>query len=93
MFNASIVLYNTPFEEVELVVATLRQSALVQKILLLDNSPKADARFTKLPITYIFNDKILVMVHHITLRYANRFKKKCPTIWCLTPIFNLMPIF
>ncbi|HQO48032.1 MAG TPA: glycosyltransferase family 2 protein [Paludibacteraceae bacterium] len=72
MFNASIVLYNTPFEEVELVVATLRQSALVQKILLLDNSPKADARFTKLPITYIFNDKNLGYgaSHNIALRQS-----------------------
>lgn len=72
MFNASIVLYNTPFKEVELVVATLRQSALVQKIFLLDNSPKADARFTKLPVTYIFNDKNLGYgaAHNIALRQS-----------------------
>lgn len=50
--NVSVVLYRNTFEEVETVVKTLRQSAVVNDILLIDNSPEADNRYRTLPAFY-----------------------------------------
>ncbi|MGN0186205.1 MAG: glycosyltransferase [Paludibacteraceae bacterium] len=57
MLNISIVLYNTPFDQVAQLVKTLRQNALVRTISLIDNSPTRDERFATLPVRYEFNNK------------------------------------
>lgn len=43
--NASIVIYNTPLEELETVVHTLRECNSIRRILLIDNSERRDGRY------------------------------------------------
>ncbi|MGC3977168.1 MAG: glycosyltransferase family 2 protein [Paludibacteraceae bacterium] len=59
MLNASIVLYNHTIAEIELLIASLRQSGRVEKIYLIDNSPQKNTEFSKFPVEYIFNNKNL----------------------------------
>ncbi len=57
MLNVSIVLYKSPFDQVEQMVKILRQCSLVHDIFLVDNSPSSDARWTTLPVRYEFNNR------------------------------------
>ncbi|MDR1591690.1 MAG: glycosyltransferase [Prevotellaceae bacterium] len=57
--NVSIVLYKDTFEQVKLLVNTLRQSAAVGQIFLIDNSPSKESRFEQLDACYYFNNKNL----------------------------------
>ncbi len=50
--NVSVVLYRNSFEEVQTLVQTLRQSPVVNDILLIDNSPESDQRYLSLPVRY-----------------------------------------
>lgn len=70
LFNASIVLYKTPFDEVAHLVDALRQNESVGQIFLVDNSPQMNQQFASLPATYIFNNKNLGYgrAHNIALR-------------------------
>lgn len=68
--NVSIVLYNTPFDEVQNVVGILRASAEVHTIYLIDNSPVCDERFRSLPVRYVKNATNLGYgaAHNVALR-------------------------
>jgi len=70
MINVSIVLYNTAFEEIELLVQTLRKSHIVTNIYLVDNSSVRNAGFESLNAIYIFNNQNLGYgaAHNIALR-------------------------
>ncbi|MDO9153547.1 MAG: glycosyltransferase family 2 protein [Paludibacter sp.] len=70
MLNTSIVLYNHSVAEIESLVLSLRQSALVQEVYLIDNSPTPSPEFNSLPVNYIFNNKNLGYgaAHNIALR-------------------------
>lgn len=70
MLNASIVLYNHSFEEIELLVSTLRRSELVNKVFLVDNSTQENPGMKQLPATYIFNNKNIGYgkAHNIAIR-------------------------
>ncbi len=58
MINASIVLYNPNWQEVELIVQTLLQSPAIRKIYLIDNSEtKATVTFAEDKIAYHFLGK------------------------------------
>lgn len=43
--NTSIVIYNTPVEELEMVVHTLRECGSIERILLIDNSERRNERY------------------------------------------------
>jgi len=70
MINASIVLYNHSLSEIKPLVETLRKSAMISVIFLIDNSPTEQPDFSKLEVTYIFNDKNLGYgaAHNIAIR-------------------------
>jgi hypothetical protein len=57
MINCSIVIYHNSVAEITSLVEYLRQSEVVGKIYLIDNSPKIDTGFNKLTDSYIFNNK------------------------------------
>lgn len=59
MINASVVLYKSKFQEIEVLVNTLRKSSIVKNIYLIDNSPTTESRYKQLNATYIFNNKNL----------------------------------
>lgn len=68
--NVSVVLYNTPFTEVERLVNTLRKSESVRNIYLIDNSGIENTRFRMLKAEYLFNDKNIGYgaAHNIAMR-------------------------
>lgn len=68
--NVSVVLYNTPFAEVERLANTLRKSELVGNIYLIDNSGIENTRFRMLKAEYLFNDENLGYgaAHNIAMR-------------------------
>lgn len=70
MINASIVLYKHTVDEIEPLVKLLRQSGVVDKVYLIDNSPTENANFEQLGQTYIFNNKNIGYgaAHNIALR-------------------------
>ncbi|MHB9054707.1 MAG: glycosyltransferase [Paludibacteraceae bacterium] len=70
MINASIVLYKHPFPEIEKLVNELLKSDQINEVFLIDNSPKFDTDFKKLPVTYIFNNRNLGYgaAHNIAIR-------------------------
>lgn len=70
MLNVSIVLYRTPASEVQKIVSTLRLSAVVDEIWLIDNSEIQTEAYMFLPATYIFNNKNLGYgaAHNIAIR-------------------------
>ncbi len=72
MINASIVLYNNKFEEIEQLVRILRMTETVDKIYLIDNSPVSNAGFTNLNATYIYNNRNIGYgaAHNIALRQS-----------------------
>jgi len=57
MLNASIVLYNHKPSDIAVLIETLRKSAVVSKIFLIDNSPEKNSEFEKFPCVYIFNNQ------------------------------------
>lgn len=57
--NVSMVLYQTPPEDVERVVLALRKSQLVKHIYLIDNSPERNEQMAALPAVYMFNGRNL----------------------------------
>ncbi|MCL2597630.1 MAG: glycosyltransferase [Paludibacter sp.] len=57
MLNASIVLYNHKPSDISVLVRNLRNSAVVSKIFLIDNSPEKNLEFEKFPAVYIFNNQ------------------------------------
>ncbi len=74
MLNASIVLYNPDWQEVELIVRTLLQSPIVHKIYLIDNS-ETEAKLTHITfdsnnVKYYFLNKNVGYgtAHNIALR-------------------------
>jgi len=70
MLNASIVLYKQTLSEIKPLVETLRNSALISVIFLIDNSPSETNDFQTLPVTYIFSDKNIGYgaAHNIAIR-------------------------
>lgn len=70
MLNASIVLYNHSVAEIESLIHSLKQSTKVKEVFLIDNSPKQNPDFSKLPVVYIFNGKNLGYgtAHNIAIR-------------------------
>jgi GT2 family glycosyltransferase len=70
MLNASIVLYNHSVAEIESLIDSLKQSTQVKEVFLIDNSPKQNPDFSKLPVIYIFNGKNLGYgnAHNIAIR-------------------------
>lgn len=70
MINCSVVLYNNSFTEIASLVKSLRQSEVIEKIYLIDNSPILNVEFRKLSINYIFTGKNLGYGagHNIALR-------------------------
>jgi len=70
MLNASIVLYNSNFDEVKLLVNTLREAKCVIAIYLIDNSPVQNELFGTLDAEYIFTHKNIGYgaAHNIALR-------------------------
>ena len=59
MLNASIVLFNHSIDDIKPLVESLRSSALMNDVFLIDNSAVKNYGFQKLPATYIFNNKNL----------------------------------
>lgn len=59
MITISIVLYNSPLEEIKKLVLSLYEPKIVQQIYIVDNSKNPNENFRKLPATYIFNGKNL----------------------------------
>lgn len=57
LVNVSVVLYKNSFEKVRLLIETLLKGSVIDKIYLIDNSPKRNSEYEKLPVTYIFNEK------------------------------------
>ncbi|MDR1544066.1 MAG: glycosyltransferase [Prevotellaceae bacterium] len=57
LINVSIVLYNNKLDKISNLISTIRKSSLVNKIYLIDNSPKRCQEFENLQVTYIFNDR------------------------------------
>jgi glycosyltransferase involved in cell wall biosynthesis/GT2 family glycosyltransferase len=57
LINVSIVLYNNKLEKVISLIETLKKSRAVNKIFLIDNSPKKQQGFENLDVIYIFNNK------------------------------------
>jgi len=72
MINVSVVLYNTPYVEVDRLVATLRKSDVVNHIYLIDNSAIKNPAFSKLSATYIENTKNIGYgaAHNIALKQS-----------------------
>ena len=70
MINCSVVLYHNSVAEITSLVENLRQSEVVGKIYLIDNSPKLDACFNKLTDNYIFTGKNIGYgaAHNIAIR-------------------------
>ncbi len=71
MLNASIVLYNPDWQEVELVIRTLLASPVVQRIYLIDNSEVAtDITFASEKVVYRFlgQNKGYGAAHNVALR-------------------------
>lgn len=70
MINVSIVLFNSPFGEIEQLVRLLRQASCVDFIYLIDNSAVSKSEFQKLPAEYIFNNQNIGYgaAHNIALR-------------------------
>lgn len=70
MINASIVLYKHPYQEIEKLVNELLKSDQINEIFLMDNSPKPDADFDKLPSGYILTGKNLGYgaAHNVAIR-------------------------
>lgn len=59
MLNASIVLFNHSIDDIKPLVESLRSSALMNDVFLIDNSPAEVVGFRNLPVVYIFNNKNL----------------------------------
>ena len=59
MLNASIVLFNHSIDDIKPLVESLRSSALMNDVFLIDNSPAEVVGFRNLPAVYIFNNKNL----------------------------------
>lgn len=91
MLNASIVLYQHPFDTIKPLVETLRASNLISDIFLIDNSPSPNADFEKLPVTYIFTGKNLGYGagHNIAMRET--LKKNVPYHLVVNPDIAFEP--
>lgn len=71
MLNASIVLYNHSLSQVKPLVTSLRGASCVDKVYLVDNSPRRNAHFERLAgVHYIFNGANVGYgaAHNIALR-------------------------
>lgn len=70
LVNVSVVRYEQPFEEIEAVVAILRQTKIINQIYIVDNSANEDKRFKELSVQYIFNSSNLGFgkAHNIAIR-------------------------
>jgi len=70
MINASIVLYNHSPEEIRPLVVTLRESVVVSKVFLIDNSPVRNELFNDLDAIYIYINRNIGYgsAHNIAMR-------------------------
>jgi hypothetical protein len=91
MINCSIVLYHNSVAEIASLVGNLRQSEVVGKIYLIDNSPKLDACFNKLTDNYIFNNKNVGYgtAHNTAIRQT--IKQNIPYHLVLNPDVSFNP--
>lgn len=70
MVNVSIVLYKSSFEEIEMLVQTLRKTESVTNVYLIDNSPTSNTAYQNLAAEYIFNARNIGYgaAHNIAIR-------------------------
>ena len=72
MINVSVVLYNTPRNEVERLIATCRQIDYIHHLYIIDNSPARSNDYAQYEplVEYIFNNRNLGYgkAHNIALR-------------------------
>lgn len=91
MLNISIVLYNNPFTETEQLIRSLQKSELVNKIYIIDNSPKPMTGYKIEGLCYLFTGKNLGYGagHNIALRKT--LKDDVPYHLIVNPDIELEP--
>jgi len=91
MLNVSIVLYNHSLSEISPLVETLRKSAMLSAIFLIDNSPIPTTEYNNLPVNYIFTGKNIGYgaAHNIAIRQT--INQKIPYHLVINPDITFEP--